>query len=477
MTSDQRRRVNALFEQAIDREQSGVAAGDFDRWLDAASEDAIVRDEVRSLMRHHIRAGRFLETPILDRVPDLIADETPLPAGAKVGSYTIVRELGRGGMGRVYEARDERLARVVALKAIAPQYAGDAAHRERLRREARLAAGLAHPGICTVFALEEIDDELYIASELVDGRTLRNEIAAGRRPSAEALLRVARELAAALAYAHAHGVVHRDLKPENVMLTAEDHVKILDFGLARMEASDRQQPVGFVTQSGVIVGTPAYMAPEQIEGRATDARTDVFAFGVVLSEYASGAHPFLGEAAGRAAALDGGMAGIVSRCLRKAPADRFASAGDVAAALDLVAGGGLPVARHSDWWRTHQIAVVVLYAIAATLSWQIKEWTKTPAATALFFALGAASTMGAVLRGHLVFIERVNRAGLPAERRRSARATRLVDIFVSVMLFADGILITERPLPSVLTLSLALGILLAALVVEPATTRAAFGDE
>jgi serine/threonine-protein kinase len=262
-----------------------------------------------------------------------------------------------------------------------------------------------------------------------------------------------------------------------VWLTAQDHVKILDFGLARMDAADRQQPVGFVTQSGVIVGTPAYMAPEQIEGRGADARTDVFAFGVVLSEYASGAHPFLGAAAGRAVALDGGMAEIVSRCLRKAPADRYASAGDVAAALDLVVAGGPPVAHHSDWCRTHQIAVVVLYAIAAALSWQIKEWTKTPFATALFFALGAASTIGAVLRGHLVFIERVNRAGLPAERRRSARATRLVDIFVSVMLFADGMLITERPLPSVLTLSLALGILLAAMVVEPATTRAAFGEE
>jgi len=377
-------------------------------------------------------------------------------------------------MGRVYLATDARLGRTVALKAIAPQFVGDASHQERLRREARVAAGLSHPGICTVFALEEIDGALYIASEFVDGRTLRADIAERRRPASADVMRVARELASALAYAHARGVVHRDLKPENVMLTADGHVKILDFGLARFDASARPQTGGFVTRPGVIVGTPAYMAPEQMHGGVADARADVFAFGVVVSEYASGAHPSLEQPRW----LDGRVAEIVSRCLRTQPSERFGSAVDLAAALDLAAADAAPTERHAAWWRTHQIAIVALYAVAATLAWQIKEWTKTDPSisTALFFALGAASTIGALLRGHVVFTQRVNRAGLASERMRAGRATRLVDVFVSVMLFADGLLITDRPLPSVMTLSLGLGILLAALVVEPATTRAAFGE-
>ena len=131
---------------------------------------------------HHSRAGAFLSQPIAEHVPDLLADDEPLAPGAKVGAYTIVRELGRGGMGRVYLASDERLGRTVALKALAPHLVRDPAQRERLRREARAAAALTHPGICTVYALEEIDGELYIATEFVDGHTLGEEIPIGPHP-------------------------------------------------------------------------------------------------------------------------------------------------------------------------------------------------------------------------------------------------------------------------------------------------------
>ena len=474
MTTEQRLRVRQLFDEAFDGEALTLATpAEFDRWLDnRAGDDPVVRDEVRSLVGYHLRAGVFLQSPIVDRAPALFADEEPIPAGAKLGAYTIVRELGRGGMGRVYLASDGRLGRTVALKALAPHLVGDPSQRERLRREARLAASLSHPGICTVYALEEIDGDLYMASEFVDGRTLREDISAGRRPSPADLLGVARELTAALAYAHGRGIVHRDLKPENVMIAVDRHVKILDFGLARSETRDRA--VGFVTQSGVLVGTPAYMAPEQIQGRPVDARADVYALGVLLYEYAMLRHPYLGGAP--PSPLDSVIEPVVSRCLRTDPSDRFSSGGDVAAALDILAGGRT-AGTHAPWWRIHQIAIAACYATAAALAWQIKEWQREPLTTALFIALGAASTIGTVLRGHLLFTERVNPAGLAAERQRAGRATRLVDVLVSGMLFADGMLITDRPLPSVLTLGLALGIVLAALVIESATTRAAFGDE
>ena len=476
MTPEQRRRVRDLFEAAIGEEMITPSA--LDAWIaQQAADDAVVRDEVRSLLAHHSRAGEFLQSPVLDRVPHLLGEDAPLEPGTAIGPYTIVRELGRGGMGRVYLASDSRLGRSVALKAVAPLYAGDATQRERLRREARVVAGLRHPGICTVYALEEIEGELYIASEFVDGATLRESIASGPRPTAAEVLSLARELASALAYAHERGVVHRDLKPENLMLTGGGggvHVKILDFGLARLDSGEGPQPAAFVTQSGVVVGTPAYMAPEQMQRGAVDARADVFAFGIVVHEYASGAHPFSGGPPGQALAR--GLADVIARCLRQNPAERFASAVDVAAALE-AADGAPGAAVHAGWWRTHQIVIVALYAIAAALAWQLKEWERSPASMALFFALGPASTIGAVLRGHLVFTERVNPGGLAAERRRAGRAARLIDLFVSVMLFADGMLITDRPLPSMLTVSLALGILVASLVVEPATTRAAFGHE
>jgi len=289
MTSDQRRRVRDLFEAALDRDPAGVES-----WVAReAGDDPIVRDEVLSLVEHHSRAGVFLSDPIVDRAPDLLEEE-PLAAGAVVGAYTIVREIGRGGMGCVYLASDARLGRTVALKALAPHLVREPAQRERLKREARAAAGLTHPGICTVYALEEIDGDLFIVTEFVDGHTLGEEIRSGRRPSSADVMRTAQELAAALASAHASGIVHRDLKPDNVKRGRDGRLKILDFGLAQFDPA-HAAPMPRVTQPGVMVGTPAYMAPEQIKGLPVDARADVFAFGVLLYEYACGVHPFEGS--------------------------------------------------------------------------------------------------------------------------------------------------------------------------------------
>jgi predicted Ser/Thr protein kinase len=485
MTSEQRRQVREIFEAALDRDLEARGP-----WVaEQAPNDAVVREEVLSLLDHHRRAGNFLTTPIVDRMPELLTGEAVLDAGASVGPYSVVRELGRGGMGRVYLAFDSRLGRQVALKALAPDLTRDPMQRERLRREARAAAALSHPNICAVYALEEIGDELYIATEFVDGVTLREEIASGRRPSIDDIVRTAREIGGALADAHAHGIVHRDLKPENIMRTGDGRVKILDFGLARIDAERGQAP--FVTEPGLLIGTPAYMAPEQLTGGPVDARADVFAFGAVLYEYISGMHPFAGttplatvarvlESEARPLAtlcphVPAAILDCVDRCLQKMPDDRFRSAADIVRALDR-AGAGIGASRGISWWRIHQIAIVALYLAAGILAWQIKEWTQAAASVSLFIAVGVGGAIGGVLRGHLVFTERVNTRSLRRELRRASHPLILVDVLMALALVADGIILAARPLTSVLTMALGIGIALAALVVEPATTRAAMGE-
>ncbi len=287
MTPEQRRRARDLFEAALERDPADIAD-----WLNAeTTDDSIVRAEVQSLLEHHSRAGAFLTPPLVEAAPHLLDEAHPLQPGTVLGSYTIVRELGRGGMGRVYLASDARLGRSVALKALPPETTREPQHRERLRREARAAALLTHPGICTVYALEEIDGEVYIATEFVEGHTLREEVDKGTRPSLETVAATARQLASALAGAHAKGVTHRDLKPENVMRTPDGSIKILDFGLARVEAATAGSGLT-LAMPGTVAGTPAYMAPEQIDGRAVGPAADVFAFGVLMYEWITGRHPF-----------------------------------------------------------------------------------------------------------------------------------------------------------------------------------------
>jgi len=488
VTGEQRRRVRDLFEAAMDRDATDVAA-----WVAReAADDSAVRAEVLSLVDHHSRAGAFLAQPIVEQAADLLMDDEPLAPGARIGDYTIVRELGRGGMGRVYLASDARLGRTVALKALAPHLMRDPSQRERLRGEARAAAALTHPGICTVYALEEIDGDLYIATEFVDGHTLGEEIRAGRQPTRDEAWQTARELAAALASAHAKGIVHRDLKPDNVMRDREGRLKILDFGLARIgvgapDAAPR------MTQPGTLIGTPAYMAPEQINGLPVDARADVFAFGVLLYEYACGAHPFAASTAlatvarvlesdarplASRADIPSRLADVIARCLQKAPAGRFGSAAELLGALDAAGADAAEPARHATWWRVHHVVITLLYIAGATFAWQIKEWVETPVTVSIFLALGATATIGGVLRGHLGFTSVMNYPRLTTERRRTRRPLMWLDGLTAVLLLADAAMVAGTgALPAVFALALGLGIALASLVLEPATTAAAFGDE
>jgi hypothetical protein len=172
------------------------------------------------------------------------------------------------------------------------------------------------------------------------------------------------------------------------------------------------------------------------------------------------------------------VAEIIGRCLRKAPAERFGSAVELVGALDTAGDAAWPASLHATWWRVHQVIVILLYAIGSTVAWQIKDWGETPVTVAIFLALGAVSTIGGVLRGHLVFTELMNRPHLAIERRRTSRATMLLDLLAAVLLLGDGIILAAtRALPAVFTIALALGIALASIVLEPATTSAAFGED
>lgn len=516
LTPNQRwNRVKDLFERALEEMPS-----DLEEWLDQQGEiDELARKEVLSLFRHN-PTGSFLVQPFADQFPDhVFPDSHSVQPGQVVWDYTIVREIGRGGMGRVYLATDNHIGRQVALKVLAPELARDPEHRERLRREASIMAKLSDAGICTLYGFKEIDGEAYMASEFLDGRTLRAEIEEGPLPSVEAVRRTALDLARPLASAHAQGITHRDFKPENVMRrTGDGRLKVLDFGIARVVsvAGGFASMAGTLTVPSAVIGTPAYMAPEQLLGERADSRTDVFAFGLVLYEYACGIHPFASDQpsanppsktppsrdvpGGRAIRapwgimgrileseptpltqyrrdLPAGLVTIINRCLCKAPDERFASAGELVVALNRLEPDRSPAPapdRLTNWWRTHQLAAIALYFTACVLAWQVKEW-EPGIATALFMATCIAATVGGVFRGHLLFTQRVTSVRLTAERRRANPVTLATDLTVALALLLDGgILAWNRPVPAVLTCALGVGILLTRILVEPATTEATF---
>ena len=227
MTREQWARVNALFHEALAR-----PAADRVSWLAGQTVDPAIAREVLALIAAHESDGAFLESPAVAFAETTAAPPAAPPlVGRIIGPYEIEREIGRGGMGVVYLARDTRLGRAVALKAVG-RGGADAIGRARLQREARAAASLAHPGIATVYALEEDGDDCYLITEYLQGRTLRDELADGPLPYGRWRL-VAIAIAEAVGAAHAQGLVHRDLKPENVMRTDAGTIKVLDFGLAR----------------------------------------------------------------------------------------------------------------------------------------------------------------------------------------------------------------------------------------------------
>jgi serine/threonine protein kinase len=277
-----------------------------------------------------------------------------IAAGTRLGPYEIEAPLGAGGMGEVYRARDVRLDRTVAVKVLSQRVLHRAESRKRFEREARVIASLNHPHICALHDVGQHDGLDFLVMEFVHGETLASRLARGALPL-DLVLRHASEIAGALVEAHRAGVVHRDLKPANIMLT-ESGVKLLDFGLAKLQPSEpdgdaldgptvSRRPDG-LTSEGVIVGTFQYMAPEQLEGRTVDARTDLFAFGAVVYEMATGERAFQGtsQASLIAAILTfhppplstlqpiapPGLDRLVQKCLAKEPNQRWQTSRDLA---------------------------------------------------------------------------------------------------------------------------------------------------
>jgi non-specific serine/threonine protein kinase len=272
----------------------------------------------------------------------------PFTSGTRLGGYEIVAALGAGGMGEVYRARDLRLGREVALKVLPEDVAAEPGRLARLEHEARTVAGLSHPNIVTLFTLEDVDGVRFLTMELVEGETLDRHVAPGGLAAAR-VVELGLGLADALAAAHAKGVVHRDLKPANVMLTRDGRLKVLDFGLAKLgdgamsvEATTMTAPL---SREGQVAGTVPYMAPEQLRGEPLDARTDLFALGIILYELFTGRRPFTGATLGvvssailrdappplasTRAEVPDDLERIIGRCLEKDPRARYQSAADV----------------------------------------------------------------------------------------------------------------------------------------------------
>jgi serine/threonine protein kinase len=272
----------------------------------------------------------------------------PLASGTRLAVYEIQAPIGAGGMGEVYRATDTKLGRGVAVKILPAETAQDPDRLARFHREARAVATLNHPNVVTLYSVEECDGVHFLTMELIEGQPLDHLISANGLP-VERIVEIAGAVAEGLAAAHEKGIVHRDLKPANVMVTAEGRVKVLDFGLAKdvnpETSNDATMTSAGRTQAGIVMGTPAYMSPEQVSGRVLDCRTDIFSLGVMLHEMATGRRPFEGTSSAELVSsilrdhpplvtdvrpdLPHDLARIIRRCLEKDPRHRLQTARDV----------------------------------------------------------------------------------------------------------------------------------------------------
>ena len=330
----------------------------------------------------------------------------PLQTGITIGPYAVTAKIGEGGMGEVYRARDTKLDRDVALKVLPQAFTDDPDRLARFEREAKVLASLNHPNIGHIYGLEEAEGQKALVLELVEGPTLADRIKQGPIPIDEALP-IAKQIAEALEAAHDQGVIHRDLKPANIKVKEDGMVKVLDFGLAKAFQPDASVPnmsqsptislTAAATQMGMVIGTAAYMAPEQAKGKVVDKRADVWAFGAVLFEMLTGARPFAGgdvsETLARVidrepdwAALPDNVPPVLNnflrRCLQKNPKQRIRDIGDVQLAVEGVfeTGVGAPAGATATptlhfWQRPFPLSVgALLLAVVSGLA----AWGLTP---------------------------------------------------------------------------------------------------
>jgi len=407
MPGDRWDQLGRLFTEAVERPAGARAAF----VAVACGPDARMRDELSALITAEEASGDFLSTPAIAVFAEQISREGwSVQPGDRIGSYTVERRLGTGGMGEVWRARDHRLARDVAIKLLLPHPSASAAERvHAFQREARAAGALNHTNVLTVYDIGEHDGTPYLVTECLDGEALRARIASTAL-SIDTALDIALQVARGLAAAHVHGIVHRDLKPENVFIAHDGRAKILDFGLATLldapwPAATSEAPFGEQARS-LFAGTAGYMAPEQILGEAVDGRADIFALGVMLHEMLAGARPFTADStlatldavltrepsdlSKAQPAIPAAITDVVRRCLAKSPDDRFATIAEVVSALDAIVQsrnrppppGLLTLLRRPSVMAP--IAVVVLATAVGVWRWRAEasraHWARTVAA-------------------------------------------------------------------------------------------------
>ena len=402
MSTDRWHQIERLFHEASARPAAGRAA-----FLDqACAGDAQLRREVQALLDSPASALGVLDGNAMEVAAGLVGtSSTSTLAGRRLGGYQLLERIGAGGMGEVYRARDLRLDRDVAIKILPREFTADPDRQARFAREARVLASLNHPNIGAVYGVEEDsghteDSVRGIVLELVEGETLADRIRHGALPLADALA-LASQIADALDAAHQKGIVHRDLKPSNIKIAPGGVVKVLDFGLAKTSAvsassAPRGSTVEDDTAAGVILGTAAYMSPEQARGQPVDKRTDIWAFGCVLYEMLTGRSPFAGATitdtlasilerepawSELPQATPPGVVRLLERCLTKEISDRMRDIGDVRPELDEARAGGIAAVRRSrptsrvpgargrrvGWW----VAAAAALMAAAVLGWRL----------------------------------------------------------------------------------------------------------
>jgi serine/threonine protein kinase/soluble lytic murein transglycosylase-like protein len=409
MTPERWQQIEEVLQAALDRSPQDRAS--FIK--DVCGRDAELRGEAVSLIDAYEQAGDFIEEPAIAQDSHvLIGDALEDKVGHEIGPYTIVERLGGGGMGEVYLARDRRLDRLVALKILPAYFAVEDARLNRFQREARAASALNHPNILTIHEVGESDGIPFIATEFIDGPTLR-ELIEQDNLSIPEILEIAEQVASALSEAHAASIVHRDIKPENIMRRTDGLVKILDFGIAKL--IEHQHPragsdLTVQTEVGVVMGTVDYMSPEQARGLSVDQRTDIWSLGVVLYEMLAQRRPFTGatrmdsmvailerepvaiwESEGASDESLKTLRRIVDKCLRKERASRYQSATELLADLKGVRQqvGNVPettratltdrveIYRRRPSWLLMVVALLVAVFVAA---WVYQRWEKVRSA-------------------------------------------------------------------------------------------------
>ncbi len=344
MTPEKLQQIKDVFAAALEYPASDRA----EFLAQACGDDPELRREVESLLSFEAQAEDFIEKPALAIAAETMAEEnTASTAGKQITHYKVLKMLGAGGMGEVYLAEDATLGRQVALKLLPLQFTTDVERVRRFEREAKAASALNHPNIITIHEIGTCDNLHFIATEFIAGETLRQRLANGKLALRDAL-EVAIQIAAALAAAHEARIIHRDIKPENVMLRTDGYVKVLDFGLAKLTeavASDATTITTLTTEPGRVMGTVAYMSPEQLRAQTVDERADIWSLGVVLFEMVAGVRPFAGATtsaviaaileqappalADEAVTLPAELQRIVQRALHKTRAERYQTANEL----------------------------------------------------------------------------------------------------------------------------------------------------